>query len=285
MTGRGDPTRNDPLQPDERALARELERVAPTGGPPPAVDAAILAAAREAAATAARADVPPSPPASAGMGSARARRRPAAWLRGGALAASVIIAVGVSWQLRSRLDPGDSAATATQEAVSVPAAPEEPPVLFDDPTPLAAPAPPAPPAPAEPASVPLPRTAPAPARASPPAPPPPAAAAARASAAMPDPRAQAAAKEARAARERAAAAVGHDHAADEAVETTGMDQPPDDIPPASVDSPAVREAWLARIRELVAAERYDEARESFAEFRRRHPDAPVPDDLQSLLGQ
>ena len=63
-----------------------------------------------------------------------------------------------------------------------------------------------------------------------------------------------------------------------------FDQPYDDVPPASVESPAVREAWLARIRELVAAERYVEARDSYAEFRRRYPDAPVPDDLRSLLG-
>ena len=63
-----------------------------------------------------------------------------------------------------------------------------------------------------------------------------------------------------------------------------FDQPQDDIPPASVDSPAVREAWLARIRELIAGERYQEARDSYAEFRRRYPDAPVPDDLDMLLG-
>ena len=64
-----------------------------------------------------------------------------------------------------------------------------------------------------------------------------------------------------------------------------LDQPLDDTPPASVDTPAVREAWLARIRELVAAERYAEARDSYAEFRRRHPDAPVPADLRMLLGE
>lgn len=64
-----------------------------------------------------------------------------------------------------------------------------------------------------------------------------------------------------------------------------FDQPLDDTPPASVSSPEVRDAWLARIRELVAAERYDEARDSFAEFRRRHPAAPVPDDLRVLLGE
>jgi hypothetical protein len=63
------------------------------------------------------------------------------------------------------------------------------------------------------------------------------------------------------------------------------DQPPDDIPPASVESPAVRDAWLARIRELVAAERYGEARDSFGEFRRRYPGAPVPEDLRALLGE
>ena len=65
----------------------------------------------------------------------------------------------------------------------------------------------------------------------------------------------------------------------------GLDQPLDDTPPASVDSPVVREAWLARIRELVSAERYAEARDSYAEFRRRHPDAPVPADLRMLLGE
>ena len=62
-----------------------------------------------------------------------------------------------------------------------------------------------------------------------------------------------------------------------------LDQPPDDIPPASMDSPAVREAWLARIRELLAAGHAEEARASFEEFRRRHPDAEVPDDLRTLL--
>ncbi|MBJ6979547.1 hypothetical protein JG616_09450 [Luteimonas sp. MC1782] len=73
-------------------------------------------------------------------------------------------------------------------------------------------------------------------------------------------------------------------AADEVRHEDWLDQPLDDTPPASVDSPAVREAWLARIRELVSAERYDEARDSYAEFRRRHPDAPVPPDLRALLG-
>src|SRR5690606_24691673 len=59
-----------------------------------------------------------------------------------------------------------------------------------------------------------------------------------------------------------------------------LDQPVDDTPPASLASPPVREAWLARIRQLMADGRHDEARASFAEFRRRHPDARVPDDLR-----
>ena len=36
-------------------------------------------------------------------------------------------------------------------------------------------------------------------------------------------------------------------------------------------------------RELVAEERYAEARASFEEFRRRYPDVDVPRDLRVLL--
>jgi hypothetical protein len=61
------------------------------------------------------------------------------------------------------------------------------------------------------------------------------------------------------------------------------DQPYDDEPPASADSPEVRTAWLARIRELLGEGKTDAARASLAEFHRRYPDAPLPDDLRSLL--
>lgn len=61
------------------------------------------------------------------------------------------------------------------------------------------------------------------------------------------------------------------------------DQPFDEQPPASADSPEVRKAWLARIRELVAAGERDAARASLQEFRRRYPLAPLPDDLRPLL--
>lgn len=56
----------------------------------------------------------------------------------------------------------------------------------------------------------------------------------------------------------------------------------DDLPPATMDSPAAREAWLQRIAELAHAGRLDEARASLAEFRRRYPDAQIPAILHKL---
>lgn len=316
MTG---PARHEPLDPAERELADALARLPGPQGPSPALDAAILGAARTAAAA----------PAAAGARTParRRRHRSPAWLRGGALAATLVIAVGVAWQLRPTFDTADLAveaqvaaqpgregtpgtsggdtarATAPAGEASAPverqrapatraAAPEpaqaapapasdapaaaaapaararrdvqvvaEPPVVFDDPAPMDAPAPGI-----------LDMPAPPPAPPAPPAPPPaPAPKADRPVPTAPAPATRSAVPAADAARARAG---GEDW----------LDQPLDDTPPASVDSPEVREAWLGRIRELVSAERYTEARESFVEFRRRHPDAPVPSDLRMLLG-
>ena len=61
------------------------------------------------------------------------------------------------------------------------------------------------------------------------------------------------------------------------------DQPLDDRPPASADSPDVREHWLQRIRELRDTGQHEAARDSLREFVRRHPQARVPDDLRPLL--
>jgi hypothetical protein len=61
------------------------------------------------------------------------------------------------------------------------------------------------------------------------------------------------------------------------------DAPAADVPPATAASPAVRDAWLARIRELATAGRGDEARASLAEFRRRYPAFAIPEDLRPLL--
>lgn len=60
------------------------------------------------------------------------------------------------------------------------------------------------------------------------------------------------------------------------------DDPDTDVPPATADSPEVREAWLRRIADLVREGRTQEGRASLAEFRRRYPDAPVPPELRTL---
>ena len=160
--------------------------------------------------------------------------------------------------------------------------------------------------------------APPPAPAPPPPPPPPASSAAPAAARTPDqpgfvasPPATATATAIGAntqlSRERKAAAQSAAAAADarptlDRIEVTGSratradaygvtggqgldDQPLDDRPPASADSPEVRDAWLKRIRDLRAAGQLDDARASLHEFTRRHPDTKVPDDLRPLLGE
>lgn len=84
------PNQNEPLTPDERAWAERLRLVGPhagpDGGPPPALDARILAAAQAAV--------------------ARRPRRRAARLRWPTLvgaAASLVIVVGMAWQLQPLL--------------------------------------------------------------------------------------------------------------------------------------------------------------------------------------
>jgi resuscitation-promoting factor RpfA len=56
----------------------------------------------------------------------------------------------------------------------------------------------------------------------------------------------------------------------------------DDRPPVSADSPEFRQAWLQRIRELLAKGEQAWARESLREFKRRYPDADLPEDLKPL---
>ncbi len=165
--------------------------------------------------------------------------------------------------------------------------PEEPAIVFDEPSPVGAPAPmaapvaPPPPAPPSPVDLRLPTTSP------------PAGTAAGASK-----RDEAGHDEARKQRARSVPPRQESSAAAEAeaasasaldrVEVTGSraaydeDQPLDDRPPASADSPQVQQAWLQRIRELVARGQFDDARASLAEYRRRYPDQPLPDDLRAL---
>ena len=61
-----------------------------------------------------------------------------------------------------------------------------------------------------------------------------------------------------------------------------IQQDEDDIPPATMDAPAARDAWLRRIVELLEQERIEDAKASLAEFRRRYPDAELPAKLRKL---
>ena len=56
----------------------------------------------------------------------------------------------------------------------------------------------------------------------------------------------------------------------------------EDVPPATMDAPAVRDAWLRRIGELQQQGRVDDAKASLAEFRRRYPDVVLPPELRKL---
>ena len=77
--------RHDPLSPEERAMAEALARALPRNGPPPEVDAAVLASARTAL---------------SGQATAPATRRRRRWPAALGVAASLVFAVGIAWQLR-----------------------------------------------------------------------------------------------------------------------------------------------------------------------------------------
>jgi len=282
-----------PLTAEEQALAERLARLGPRAEPSPALDARVLAAAHAAAR-----EVP----------ARKARRRPR-WPALVGVAASMVLAVGLAWRLRPQPEPppavrgepiaafrmvvppsrevpaptapepsvaparstrdaGVAAQAPTSQAKS--SAPAKPAsdvessapaakMVFDVPSPMALPPPPAPPAP--PAEVahdvaPRARAAAAPA--------PPAASAS----VVQDSGVDAAANE-----------------ADQANESSDLrqgDEPSDEVPPATVESPAVRDAWLERIHGLVDAGDVAGARASLREFERRYPDYPLPEDLRAL---
>lgn len=70
--------------------------------------------------------------------------------------------------------------------------------------------------------------------------------------------------------------------ADAAGDDMAEDMPAEVIPPATADSPVVRDAWLARIRSLAAQGRTGEARASLREFVQRYPRYLLPADLHTL---
>jgi hypothetical protein len=101
----------DPLSNEERELARLLARLAPHGVPSPEIDARILSASHDAVAGPRTRPVRPRWPVAMG------------------LAASMVLAVGVAWQLRpTQPTAGDqeSASTGAWPAADAPAAPPAP---------------------------------------------------------------------------------------------------------------------------------------------------------------
>ena len=311
----------EPLDAEARALAARLARD-PVAAPSPALDAAILAAARDAvtSSNAPRIDaVDPQPttaiPAPHPVHRAPRRRR---WPMGVGVAAAFFVAVGVAWQLRpmpdERPEPASEATMAMQARRAEPAAGS--PVASAAPAedaaesavfepdarapvqarrthasaPAAEPAPPAelpaPPvsrqaasSPPAPMSMPVTQSPAVEADAA-------AVAAPRATAfgaeAMDAPRA-ASATSGSATRAAPAAAPQVLRQRERAAVASFEDMPDEDQPPASADSPEVRDAWLERVRELLDAGDIAAARASLGEFHRRHPDADLPPDLRALL--
>lgn len=147
--------RDEPLTPEERELARLLGRRAEQA-PPAALDAAILAAARAAV------DAPVVDTAAA----PRAPRRRPRWPAVFGIAASMVFAIGIAWQLRPEPPP----IPASEAAVA--AAPATPDQATENRAADAAMAPPEPAAaaPAAPQAAPMAAPAPAIARTARPAP-------------------------------------------------------------------------------------------------------------------
>ena len=293
---------NERLDAEERALAALLPRAHGRGEPGPELDARILAAAQAA--------TRPQPAAR------RQRRR--SWIGPTAVAASLVLAVGLAWQLRAPPVPtaheqAADAASAESDAISVlaveapPASPEVQKPSMPTPMVAARPMPTTSPpadvagkrlaAPAATADVAV--VAAAPVAAPPPAPPAPPVAATVDAVAMPqavEPARAAAMAKARASettREQRSLASGNaaaqaqdaaERAATDAttLDTVTIDDPGEDVPPATADSPEVRDAWLLRIGELLKQGKTEDAKASLAEFKRRYPDATLPPELRKL---
>lgn len=277
----------EPLDADERALAAQLPHLRGRGEPAPALDARILAAAHAAA----------SAPVAA--------RRRRSWVVPLTLTASLGLALGLAWQLQpldtrpTQHAPAESAmdnvrppaAIAPAPAVSVvpapalrvakpvqpaPAAPQAPAVVLEQPRAVPMPAPMQTATASDNASPPAVAASGALLPPSPPSPPAPEAFPATSAAPPPAALAHTAVEAAAPAKARPVEAM-----AKQAQDATG-DAPAEDIPPATMDSPAARNAWLQRISELLQQGKTEEARASLVEFRRRHPDTTLPDALRVL---
>ena len=292
----------EPLDADERAIAAQLPRLHGRSEPDAVLDARILAAAHAAVSS-------PAPVA----------RRRRGWIVPLTAAASVSLAVGLAWQLQpppapqaAPAEPVMSAAGAAHEqgqaVVHAPDAVPPPPPADAIVRPMPAPMVRQPasasdtariareaahaevaadPVAAAPAFVPSPApavmadavpvaSAPPP----PPAPPAPAQAAmARTSSTLDTVIVGGTAVREQAKRTRNEAEAAADAAVSEPF-AKAMDE--EDVPPATMNAPAARDAWPRRIGELQQQGRIDDAKASLAEFRRRYPDAVLPQELRKL---
>ena len=305
--------RPDPLTPEERELARLLGRPSATG-PAPSIDEAVLAAARTAveapAADAATWKLPPDAPAR----SRRPRSRlPAVF----GLAASVIFAVGIAWQLKPEDPPAPPLAEPVAAPASSAAVTEAAPAM--DAAPLPAPAAAPPPVPQQRAAkaaveTPAPAsTTAAPTRAravSAPRPEPIAAPAPPAPAPAPAPMMSAPAPEAAASYAMDAGEPALDAVAvtGSTIERSAPAKPAPGAPgvmrraaapmaaPASADDAVralhqavaadaglPRKQWLKRIRERRDAGDVDTARASLERYLQHYPEVRIPRDLRQLL--
>lgn len=299
----------EPLSPEERELARLLGRSgARAPGPGAQVDTAILAMARAPADAIGSAPPGPQQKPLSHAPSGRRRRRLGASL---AVAASLVLVIGLAWQLQPTAPPLPSPVEGVVD-MAAPAAAEV--AAEAPPSPAASPATVAAPSPASPEALPRSRTRithapaqpaaihdeaqvmPPPAAPAPPAPPaspmPASDASARRTAAedMP-PRPQfdgpriiphhagqkATEKAAAARRERTTVAAAPATAADRATATAGR------VVDIEADTRLSRRQWLKRIRARRDTGDMEGARASLRRFVIDHPKARIPADLQPLL--
>lgn len=313
------PAEREPLTPEERELAQRLSRLGPSAGPPSSVDARILAAAHEAVASRRRPKAGSARrwPVALGVAASLVLAVGIAWrlrplpeppqLREAAAAAAADSAsvtskgpapaseydAEVSAQAAPEqaqesataiVERQDAAKQAPKREREAPPAADMPPIMVDEARAIEVPAPAAPPPPPP---------APAAAAMAPPA----GVDLSAADAAAPaeeEKRAQQAEQAAAGSAQHAKSAASNAKRAAEASELRREPQSFEDVPivdtdsasdagdepPAYANSPEVREAWLRRVRELIAEGNLQQAHDSLHEFQRRYPDQPLPEDLQ-----
>ncbi|MFG3447749.1 hypothetical protein ACGFZ3_04125 [Stenotrophomonas sp. NPDC047960] len=301
--------RPDALTPEERELARLLGRAAPAA-PPAAVDEAVLAAARAAIRPGAAADVPPAGAAPVHGTHRRRSRLPAVF----GLAASLVFAVGIAWQLKPEAPPPAAPVSAAAEAaaeVPAPAAAEAA-VSAAATTETVAPARAEPATPAAAAKPQGARAAPAPKPAPPPLPPAPSGAlraeAPVAPAPMAAPMAAPSPPEARIQADQApeldsvvvtGSRINESRERTQAKGAPGVMRRAAPAPAATsaygalsanaiavaVDADAAlpRRQWIKRIRERRDDGDVDTARASLERYLQHYPEARIPQDLRELL--